>query len=222
MTSAAPPYQDIPLPGAHSDIGGGYLDGAEEVVWLIRPILGQENAMRPLESTRPYREAQRQLQRLQVQDPANAAAMRIHCWAVTHPDEASHYTRWGSVPMQTVAATVEMRRTLSNGYAGIPLRAMYGLAKKAGIPWSQSPDDLSEMQMPDELRTVLARTLSYVQGGGSFHLSHDENRLLRQRYLHHSSDWHVSDGGVLPLALLYINRPTDDGRRVVIPNEDKA
>ncbi|MDO1530089.1 PAAR domain-containing protein [Fulvimonas sp. R45] len=216
LTSAAPPYHDLPLPGAHSDIGGGYLDGAEEVVWLIRPILGQDTGTGPLETTRPYREAQKQLARLQAQDPANAAALRVHAWSVATTPDAYRTSLWGGMPTRTVAATVEMRRTLSNAYAGVPLRAMYTLAMRAGIPWAQSPDDMPSMHLPDELWTVLARTLSYVQGGGSFYLSPDEEQLLRQRYLHHSDDWHISNG------MLYINRPTADGKRVVLSNEDNA
>jgi type VI secretion system secreted protein VgrG len=222
LTSAAPPHTDLPLPGVHSDIGGGYLDGAEEVVWLIRPIIGDENAMRPLEATRPYREAQRQLQHLQTQDPANAASMRVHAWSVAQPTVESSYTRWGGSPMQTVAATVEMRRTLSNGYAGIPLRAMYVLAKKAGIPWNQSPDDMPSMRVPDELWAVQASVLSHVQMGQAPYLSPDQERMLCQRYLHHSADWHLSGDSVSPVALFYVNRPTEDDRRVVLPNEDKA
>ena len=110
---------------------------------------------------------------------------------------------------------------VSGAYAGIPLRAMYTLATGAGIPFDAIDDNDPAFKVPGELTTVLARTLSYVQGG-SLSFSHEEARLLRQRYLHHSASWHVSGGGVLPLALFYVNRPADDGQRVVFPNEDEA
>jgi hypothetical protein len=78
------------------------------------------------------------------------------------------------------------------------------------------------MRILDELWTVQASALSYAQMGQSPHLSPDQERMLRQRYLHHSADWHLSGDSVSPVALFYVNRPTEDDRRVVLPNEDKT
>ncbi|KRE96604.1 hypothetical protein ASG87_16590 [Frateuria sp. Soil773] len=215
LTSAALPYRDIPLPGVHSDLGGGYLDEARELVYLTEPVLSREPLIGPLQASRAYRQASRQLLVERARDPANAASMHVHAWDA--PDGSAQMERFG---IRTVAASVRMERTLSSAYANVTLRVMHQLAAEAGIPWKQSPDDLPSLRLPEELKPIAAKLLAYAHNGGDMGLTPSEDRLLRQRYLHCSAHWNLAqDEAVSGLTVLYINRPTANGKRVVFPND---
>ena len=63
LNSVAPHHQEIALPGAHSDIGGGYLPIAQETLILSRPVSSKVPVGTPVDRTHAWRETERQYEK---------------------------------------------------------------------------------------------------------------------------------------------------------------
>jgi len=63
LNSVTPHHQEITLPGAHSDIGGGYLPVVLEKLILSRPVSSTVPADTPTERTHAWRETERQYEK---------------------------------------------------------------------------------------------------------------------------------------------------------------
>ncbi|MBF4180802.1 phospholipase effector Tle1 domain-containing protein, partial [Lelliottia nimipressuralis] len=61
LNSVQPAWPELALPGAHSDIGGGYLPATRENIYLTRPEAVTVPLDTPLADTRTYRHAMEQL-----------------------------------------------------------------------------------------------------------------------------------------------------------------
>lgn len=94
--------------------------------------------------------------------------------------------------------------------------------KDKGVPWQQSPDDMPALALTDELKPIVVKLLTYARGG-AYDLSPEQERTLATTYLHHSSNWNMLlPNDSEPLAIYYIDRPADDGKRVIFPNQDAS
>jgi hypothetical protein len=111
----------------------------------------------------------------------------------------------------------------------VALRLMQQRATVAGVRWLRTVDEVPELALPGDLLPIAARVLAGQA------LDATQERLLRQRYLMQSAHWNfdaLGDTALLYAAdeatrelpyrpgpgLFYINRPTEDGKRVVLPN----
>jgi uncharacterized Zn-binding protein involved in type VI secretion len=229
LTSTSPPWRDIPLPGAHADVGGGYheADGMEDIL-LTRPVTSQEFQSTPLEKSKAWRDAAKHLALLQQRYPPLADKLDVYAWAVGNPPSGTpgslRLTRdalmerfGGSV--QTVGAAIRLRRAIRDEYALVTLRIMHSLAQDKGVPFDFIDDNDPTYRLPDELQPIATSLLAYARGG-TYALTQDQEQLLAVHYLHHSANWNmlVSDNPE-PTALYYVDRPTDDGKRVIYPNQ---
>lgn len=215
LTSAAPPFADIPMPGVHADIGGGYLPEADEIAWMTKPTIEQEPSGFPIERSRAVRQATSQLIKLQASDPVNAAAMKVEAWSEVDPNPV---TGWFAGPMQTIAATVTLKRHMTNGYSHIPLHIMHDMAVEASVPFGSLPSDPRYL-VPEELESIAAKLISYAKSGGQLLLTHEEESLLARKYIHRSSNWNlVKDWLSGGPDLFFPNRPSEDGKRTIYPN----
>ncbi|GLQ49831.1 PAAR domain-containing protein [Dyella flava] len=242
LTTVAPQHREITLPGAHSDIGGGYHDDHEGPLMLIKPLRSVE---KPVEqngslympfpgNTRAYQLANAERQRWVARlGHIDGGCLSVDAWVRMEPQPPAH----GSVvnTRQPVAyATVCLNRSIDWRYQLIPLRVMHRLAQQAGVQWSKSPDDDLDMRLPDELQAIAAKLLAEQL------LDPDEEAMLARGYLHQSANWNLADGsvhegddGTVPhhkggrsINLLYVNRPqppAKDGgvsQRKVLRNEN--
>jgi type VI secretion system secreted protein VgrG len=68
---------------------------------------------------------------------------------------------------------------------------------------------------------LAAKLLAYALGDSpSSGLTQAEDALLRHRYIHQSAHWNAAKGkNNSDLEVVFINRPTDNNKRVVHPNE---
>ncbi|KRE89409.1 hypothetical protein ASG87_03455 [Frateuria sp. Soil773] len=219
LTSAAPPWRDIPLPGVHADVGGGYHMDMVEDVLVTEPAISGETASTPLRKSTAWRQASRQLAEARARFPDLADKLDVHAWVVPGGANDSAMALWLRGPMQTVGAAVRLRHRVSGAYQLVTLRVMHALAKQAQVPWRQSPDDVPALSLPGELLPVFTQLMAYARGAAGDRLQFELECLLRQRYLHHSENWNMIGDSVSRLDVLHINRPTDDGRRQVFPNE---
>lgn len=224
LTTVAPPHQEIALPGAHSDVGGGYHRDREGPLMLEKPVgyiesgtglsPGQTPDRTQLERSRAYAQAEAACARWREHLGLDAQAIRVDAW---HHWQSQR--RAGSASVQPdwvlrIYAVPVLERPLDWRYQLIPLRLMHKLAMEAGAPWEQSPDDIPAQALPAELEPIAAKLLA------SQLLGIEEEALLRRKYLHQSSHWNFATSrNPVSLDLVYVNRPDPSGRRGIKPNQ---
>lgn len=239
LTSVAPEHEEIALPGVHANIGGGYDQRIEGPKLLTRP-LGRRVAghgladtevppLHLLQGTQVYRQALAACQRWQAALGLGDDAVWVDVW---HRWQAQRVAGSGSVLPQWVPyahAAVVLKRDIDGRYQWVALRLMQQRAAAAGVRWLADADDVAALTLPDVLRPIAARLLSGQT------LDAAQELLLRQQYLMQSAHWNfdaLGDTALLYAAdegtrewpyrrgpgLFYFNRPTEDGKRVVLPN----
>lgn len=229
LTTVKPQHDEFKLPGAHSDVGGGYLAMSEGPLMLIEPIRHEEPlALLPLlkndrSQSKAYREAAR-LRLLWKQRLGDIPdeCLTVDSWLVEVPRQVDP-ARAIKQPVPVVYATLRLERPVDPRYQLIPLRVMHKLAADAGVKWGMTADDVPEMSLPLELKPIATKLL---QGQS---LSQEEEALLARKYLHQSAHWNVVTSSTdyvrhgVTLQLLYPNRPECDKSgheqsRVELPN----
>ncbi len=206
LSTVKPDHTEIVLPGAHSDIGGGYLSEAEECV-LITPMQALVVTKGvDVTTTSIYRDAEQAKQRL-VAEGWPPSMFEI---VTPDPQPVAVDPADRLAPRQTrVYAALQLTRRVSGALSGVYLRVMYTLAKKAGAPLDDIPDEPRYL-LPAELKLLANRFAA-----GDYSTTSAEETLLRQRYIHVSAHWnnpiktHAAGG----LGLFYINAPSPDGVR---------
>jgi len=210
LNRVAAPHREIALPGAHSDLGGGYQSEAMERLYPIRPRSNWVSRDTRAESTPAYRNAVhdtryvREFDLLDPQDPA--AKLTTHLWEHFQPFSGGRDDQ-----MKHVLAAPLIERRVYGHLSRVYLRVMHRLALEAGVPLNDVPitDDLS---LPAELLPINNKLITWaINGNGA--LSGEEERLLRQRYIHLSANWNASAGsGGSVLDVVFINAPAERER----------
>jgi hypothetical protein len=239
LTTVAPTHEEIALPGVHANIGGGYDQRIEGPKLLTRPQ-GQrlrthavpDLAAPPLallKTTQVYSRAQAECRRWQKTLGVGDDAVWVDVW---HRWQQMRIAGSDSVLPQWVLfaqAAVVLKREIDWRYQLVAMRMMHQRAVAAGVEWRQSPDAVPGYALPAELQPIAARLIAGQA------LDAAQERLLRQKYLMQSAHWNfdaLGDTALLYAAdeatkelpyrpgpgLFYINRPTEDGRRVVLAN----
>jgi hypothetical protein len=239
LTTVAPTHEEIALPGVHANIGGGYDQRIEGPKLLTRPQ-GQrvrqhdvpDTAVPPLallRSTQVYARVQADCRHWQAELGLGDDNVWVDVW---HRWQQLRIAGSDSVLPQWVLfahAAVVLKREIDWRYQLVALRLMHQRAAAAGVAWTQGTDDDPTLALPPELAPIAARLLVGQP------LDASQELLLRQRYLMQSAHWNfdaLGDTALLYAAddatrelpyrpgpgLFYINRPTEDGRRVVLRN----
>lgn len=239
LTSVAPTHEEITLPGVHANIGGGYDQRIEGPKLLTRPqgqrlrghtvpdLEAPPHAL--LKTTRVYTRAQAECRRWQQALGLDQSAIWVDVW---HRWQQMRVAGTDSVLPQWVLfvhAAVVLKREINWRYQLVALRAMHQRAAAAGVVWRLSPDEVPGFTLPAELQPIAARLIAGKA------LDAAQETLLRQKYLMQSAHWNfdaLGDTALLYAAddatkelpyrpgpgLFYINRPTENGKRVVLPN----
>jgi hypothetical protein len=214
LSEVAPEHPEIVLPGVHSDIGGGYLDNAEERV-LVSPMQALVVGQRvDVATTSIFQDAAKARQRMIAEGWPAAMLEVITPEAQLLP--ADPQDRLAS-RQKRVYAGLQLKRRVSNALSIVHFRVMYELARKNGVRFEDIPDE-SNYLIPDELIELCER---FIQG--DYSLSDVEEALLRGRYIHVSAHWNNPQGKRTPsgLKVLYINAPNAGGvrnRHIHAPN----
>ncbi|MFB4394639.1 MULTISPECIES: phospholipase effector Tle1 domain-containing protein [unclassified Pseudomonas] len=197
---------DIPLPGAHSDIGGGYQVREQEQQYLCKPRSNLVSASTPVERTRAYAEV------LGLLDGLECKEGQVVTWE--EPLPASAHKHEG--PEKRAYAALYREREVLGHLSRIYLRIMQQLAVDSGAPLAvlEEADPLHEL--PDELRDISRKLHDYAFGlTDHTGLTSEEQGLLRARYIHSSAHWNPFKGlRNSELDALYIDRPAAAGRLV--------
>ncbi|TDL96962.1 DUF2235 domain-containing protein [Stutzerimonas stutzeri ATCC 17588 = LMG 11199] len=205
LNSVAPHHQEIALPGAHSDIGGGYLPIAQEKLILSRPVSSTVPAGTPIESTHAWRETSRQYEKwMALGLPEDQLKKEVRRIRKLNPRGVNH------PPEDWVLGLVTIDRQIRGELALVYLRVMRELAAENGVPVKSIPDT-PIFALPFELQDIAKKMMAYAYGS-RLDLNEDEDRLLRSRYIHLSAHWKPTSGLLISkpapnVRLVYNNEP---------------
>ncbi|MEG0186557.1 MAG: DUF2235 domain-containing protein [Stenotrophomonas sp.] len=239
LTTVAPAHAEIALPGVHANIGGGY-DQTEEGPKLLsrprrqllrRPAVQdyQTPPLEQLQATTAYAEAQADAERWRQQLGVNEKEVWVDVWHQWQQQRRAGSRSVLLSPMLYVTAAVVLRRRIDWRYQLIALQVMQQRAIESGVQWRADASTVPGWELPAALQPIARRLIAGQP------LTPTQEALLRRRYLMQSAHWnfdalgdtaltYAADAGVSELpyrpgpGLFYINRPTVDGRRVVLPN----
>ncbi|WP_460146595.1 phospholipase effector Tle1 domain-containing protein [Pseudomonas sp. S2_A02] len=212
LNKVGPDHLDISLPGAHSDIGGGYRDDIEECL-LLSPMQALEvSEFADVKTTSIYRDAQR--------ERANwhAKGWPLEMLELVTPDPVMLLPepREQNAPKQKrVFVGLQLRRKVSAGLSRVYLRVMYEAAKKHGVEF----DDIRQraaLAPPAELQPLCERFVA-----GDYLITAAEEQLLKLHYIHLSAHWtptFLSGPRITRFEMVYVNAPTTDAVRVYHPH----
>ena len=212
LSRVKPDHLEIALPGAHSDIGGGYLDEALECV-LVSPMQALEVPINTdVTQTSIYREAVQARKRwLSEGWPAQWLEI-VTPEPLLLPQDSQD--RLG-LQKKRVYAGVQLKRPMSNRLSRVYLHVMYELAKENGVRFNVIDEQDPDYAIPLELQALCDRFVA-----GDYSTTPTEETMLKLRYIHLSAHWNhplgKQDGG--SLKVVYINAPTVDAVRVQHPH----
>ena len=224
----APNFREIELPGAHSDIGGGYpkLQLENNLLYPTQTITGasvewpeQTSEWDTLSDLKRTIEAEGWIghQSLRLPDGTNPR-IDIDKNIDEHP-----------VPSGRVELSLRMERRIKGELSNVALHLMHGLALKNGVPLRALPGGTG-FQVPEELRAIYERAREQVlQGQNRLSLTPSQEQLLRQRYIHHSDHFNLVDFLVrdrvweaeIPFLSLVPSRPELSRQREIHPNTSR-
>ncbi|MEB6590053.1 MULTISPECIES: DUF2235 domain-containing protein [Pseudomonas] len=198
---------DIVLPGVHSNIGGGYPETTLEQVLLCKPQSQRVPQSMHAERSRVHATATALLGSVFAE--MGEPRPRVRTWeepiAGGRPDEAQ----------KQVYAAVYREREVAGQLSRVYLSVMRALAVRAGVPFAPLGGQ-AEHRLPDELLVISRKLHAFALGETEqVGLSEDEQRLLRDRYVHASANWNALKGlRNSVLDVLFVNRPGVAGRVV--------
>ncbi len=218
LTRVAPQHEEIALPGAHADLGGGYPTEMTERLLLTRPFVSREHYGTDSHAAWSYRQAQVELAQLQQElwFAPDQARLTLDTWRTRLPAAR------GELPESEIFAAVRLERQVRGDLSLVYLRVMQRLASAHGVPLSAIDDDDPELRLPDEFQTIAAKLQAHAQGA-ALDLDKAETRLLFGRYVHLSAHWQAQIGrGLGNVDAVFVHAPTPDGRRYTYPNRPQA
>ncbi|TCD22656.1 type IV secretion protein Rhs [Pseudomonas sp. IC_126] len=210
LNRVSAPHREIMLPGAHSDLGGGYLPESVERLYLVRPrrnwVSRETDPLRTLayQQARQDTALARQADLLDPQD--RTARLETDVWEHYPPFSGGRNDQ-----MKYVMAAPYLERTVYGHLSRVYLRVMHGLAIGEEVPFREVPKT-ADLSVPEELLPICDKLLKLAMSG-SGPLDKEEERLLRQRYIHLSSNWNAAMGqGGGRWSAVFINAPAVNGR----------
>ncbi|OHY79370.1 DUF2235 domain-containing protein [Marinobacter sp. AC-23] len=195
-------FDEWVLPGAHSDIGGGYPDNFQERIQVALPR--RFSGRRPRDS---YEYTRILMERKRI---ASEGWLGLHNPDGTLSIEEA-YRRQLKEGVVELQFRLWLDRRVQAEYSRIALRQMYRLAKDAGVPLDPIDPADPEIILPDELQSIAAKITRHINEGQPLQLSAAEEALLRQRYIHHSAHYQIA-GSLFPF------KPAPGNVRGVHPN----
>ncbi|WP_028241170.1 phospholipase effector Tle1 domain-containing protein [Stutzerimonas azotifigens] len=212
LNRVAPHHQEISLPGAHSDIGGGYRPLMLERRLLSRPLSSTVPAGTPPEHTHASRETWRQYHQWEALGLPGEGLMRPRVWASRKP--VFRERGFQRPPEDVVYGLLSIERRIRGELSLVYLRVMRELAVQNNVPLRPIQDRDPALALPAELQAIADKLMAYAQGG-RYGLDEEDERLLWSRYIHLSAHWTPSRGLLISkpapnVRLAYNNKPQQD------------
>jgi type VI secretion system secreted protein VgrG len=201
LNSVVPGYEEIMLPGVHSDVGGGYPSRAREHLILSKPIYIVVGPDRRAEDSAEWKQLEAEAEAIRATGIEGGGSIKPTKILVM--STYRHHDKF----MLVVLLDRPVRGELSR----ISLRVMRNLAVKFGVPFELMDEQERPFVLPEELLPINQKILDQVEGGTPVMLGPDEELLLRSRYIHESAHW----GTKWDIA---ISKPEKDNQRVIHPH----
>jgi hypothetical protein len=197
-------FSEWTLPGAHSDIGGGYPDRFHERIEVSLQLVVKGKDRRNPEASFEF---SRMLQ--------DRALIKNEGWIGPLNPLATldiEQERPPGLPGGDTTLRLWLDREVRGEYSRIPLYLMHKLAVDAGVPFQAISPEVGGFSLPQELMTVARNLAAHVWHGSDLLMTPESRALLKQRYIHHSDHY-------LKLGPLYPFKLAKYGRRAVHPNK---
>ncbi|CAI8785816.1 type VI secretion system tip protein TssI/VgrG [Pseudomonas sp. IT-P260] len=215
---------DLVLPGAHSDLGGGYLPKAKEKLLLSNPLTSTISRDKDATRSAAYAAAEKETYAWYakgvIEEDTTGSHLHVALWerAVTQPTEKGGYRQ---DPQKRVYTAASIERPVHGELSLVYLRIMRELAVRHGVPFEEIDENEPRLSLPAELIPIHAKLEAYALGKSSVEgLTIKERELLRRRYIHLSAHWNAAKGlNSSDMNIVFINRPAKSNQRVVHPHE---
>ncbi len=233
LNSIAPAWPELILPGAHSDIGGGYLPQLREDLFLTRPLVETLPHNQPGTQSHAYQQTMAQLHVLE-HSPAIMPVIRTN--AITPDvweDDFAPPDRYSQPQKRAFAALTLRHRTVLFDWSKVVLRIMVDAAVEAGALFA----DLDENQrhaLPDELKSLsdrareMGRAVRQHRSVTGF--TTEDIDVIARKYIHCSAHWNAVElkqsgtlqGGTSASETVgFVNRPDENWIRTIYNMDGK-
>jgi len=194
--SIAGMWPELALPGAHSDIGGGYNAGEDEISLLTMPDFEVIRTSADERQTTVYRQAEKMRQALyslpalKYLMPHGEVETKMISWPLVNHDKARAF-----VFEKNVGAAVFMtRKAVPNDWEKVCLRVMLDAAQDAGVIFTPILSTNNELELPSELVPLcdkaIAQGRAVRRGAEPKGFTAEEMRIIGH-YLHCSANWNI-------------------------------
>jgi len=216
--NSAPQFSEFSLPGAHSDLGGGYysryyldeqhperMDNA-----LIENIIVAAFASSIVQS--------QNIETTDVWKRANAwrTGLLNSGWGNSHQItvESTRLRKnyYYEIPTEDLFVKVAMKRVVEGDLSRIYLRAMYGFAKYAGVPLDVFDPASSVHKVSDELNALAKNALKSALKNAISPELLSRNAVAHSKYIHYSAEVGTNIAGII-----HPNIPAQNNRRIAYP-----
>jgi len=137
----------LTLPGVHSDVGGGYVDGAQEEVFLYKK--NYYDTAYSLEKT-----IVKNFQQILIDEG----------WFTANELTIVNAKPFNSYYISPGTFYLKGKRKLSNQYANIPLKIMIDFSKERGVEYSEEAlKEIGNISNQEEIKKAYTQLLSYVE-----------------------------------------------------------
>ncbi|KAA6043313.1 DUF2235 domain-containing protein [Pantoea sp. Bo_7] len=196
LNSIAGMWPELALPGAHSDIGGGYNAGEDEISLLTMPDFEviPENADET--QTAVYRRAEKMRQALyslpslKYLMPHGEVETKMISWPLVNRDKARAFI----FEKKAGAAVFMTRRAVPNDWEKVCMRVMLDAAQDAGVMFAPILSSNEELALPSELLPLCDKAIvqgrAVRRGAEPAGFTAEEMRTIG-RYLHCSANWNI-------------------------------
>ncbi|MEX7608326.1 T6SS phospholipase effector Tle1-like catalytic domain-containing protein [Enterobacter asburiae] len=196
LNSIAGMWPELALPGAHSDIGGGYNAGKDEISLLTMPDFEVIPESSDEMQTAVYRKAEKMRQTLyslpalKYLMPHGKVETKMISWPLVNRDKARAFI----LEKKAGAAVFMTRRAVPNDWEKVSMRVMLDAAQDAGVIFGDIDPQNTDMALPAELVSLcdkaIAQGRAVRRGTDQESFTADEMRTIG-RYLHCSANWNI-------------------------------
>lgn len=219
-------FREITMPGAHSDIGGGYPDEHTEEVALHPGLSIRGDDVRWPETTMEWDNLEA-MRDLLVSEGwvgeysfplpnGEQPSLTIQQRRIEHP-----------VPDGQVLLSLKMKRLIKGDYSTVALKIMYDMASEEGVPLVPLGSIEGTDKLSGELQGIYSEFTEQLKTNAQvLSLDPTTQKRILQRYIHHSDHYNLMKKVVgddilnfeFPLKEFHPFRPTTQRIRVVHPN----
>ncbi|MGG2076690.1 type VI secretion system tube protein TssD [Lelliottia nimipressuralis] len=226
LNSVQPAWPELALPGAHSDIGGGYLPVVRENIFLTRPEGETVPLNTPPHKSRAYRHAVAQLSVLEASAVVAPLIRTNDISADVWEDERMPAHHIEGMQKRAFAALTMKQRLVKNDWSKVVLRVMLDAAQEAGVVFNPIKTSDKDLSIATALIPLFSKAIESGKAirkrGKGILFSSSEIDLLAKEFVHCSANWNsiILDshrkiyGGMSPSQIIgFVNRPDDNWKR---------